>query len=115
MRITCVSMLLVMLCGQINAKSFGVVGEVFPVVEKSFLELIGERLKTLSASGELEALNQRWTNTVVNHANRPSPLGLERTHRLIKHYYQPEITLSQDVADSSGRVLYPKGTQVNAL
>lgn len=115
MRITCVSILLVMLCGQVNAKSFGVVGDVFPVGEKSFLELIEERLKVLKSSGELEALNQRWTNTVVNHANRPDALGLERTNHLIRHYYRPEMILSQDISDSSGRVLYPKGTTVNAL
>lgn len=98
-----------------HAKSFGVVGEVFPVAEKSFLVLIEERLRALTASGELEALNQKWINTVINHTNRPTALGLERTNQTIRHYYMSEITLSKDITDSKGNVLYLKGTHINAL
>ncbi|PWY53804.1 type-F conjugative transfer system protein TraW [Legionella qingyii] len=99
----------------VNAKSFGVVGEVFPIAEKSFLVLIEERLRTLTTSGELEALNRKWINTVVNHTNRPTALGLERINQTIRHYYKSEITLSQDITDHKGNVLYPKGTYVNAM
>ncbi len=115
MRITWVSILLAMLFGQLNAKSFGVVGEVFPVVEKSFLELIEERLKALQVRGELEALNQRWIDTAAKHINRPTALTLERANQTNRHYYVPEITLSQEITARSGKVLYPKGTHVNAL
>ncbi|MGC3903745.1 type-F conjugative transfer system protein TraW [Legionella pneumophila] len=115
MRITCVSILLVMLCGQVNAKSFGVVGEVFPIAEKSFLTLIEERLASLKASGELEAMNQRWVQTVAEHANRPTALDLPRTNRSMRHDYIPEITLSQDITNDKGRILYSRGTHVNAL
>ena len=115
MRIICVSILLVILCGQVNAKSFGVVGDVFPVGEKSFLELIEERLAALKASGELEAMNQRWIQTVANHVNRPTALNLARTEQSVKYDYVPEITLSQDITNEMGRILYSKGTHVNAL
>ncbi|MBJ16552.1 MAG: type-F conjugative transfer system protein TraW [Legionellaceae bacterium] len=115
MRITCVSILLVMLCGQVNAKSFGVVGEVFPIAEKSFLTLIEERLASLKASGELEAMNQRWVQTVAEHANRPTALDIPRTNRSMRHDYIPEITLSQDITNDKGRILYSRGTHVNAL
>lgn len=97
------------------AKSFGVVGEVFPVAEKSLLRLIEERLAVLKASGALEAVNQRWIQTAALHANRPSPLGLGRTNRSARHYYTPEIVLRQDIADSRGHVLYASGTHANAL
>lgn len=115
MKILWSSMLIVALFGQGHAKSFGIVGEVFPIVEKSFLALIEERLKTLESHGELEALNQQWLKTVVNHTNRPSPLGLKRTTKSSHHDYLPEIRLSQSITDSAGRILYPKGTYVNAL
>ncbi len=101
--------------GQIHAKSFGVIGEVFPVGEKSFLKLIEERLTALNISGELEAMNQRWIQTAAEHANRPSALNLPRTNHSITHHYVPEITLSQDISDARGHVLYPKGMNVNAL
>lgn len=101
--------------GQIHAKSFGVIGEVFPVAEMSFLKLIEERLAALQASGELEEMNQRWIQTAAEHANRPVALNLPRTNRSIAHDYVPEITLSQDISDAGGRILYVRGTHVNAL
>lgn len=100
---------------QVHAKSFGVVGEVFPIAEKSFLTLIEERLASLKASGELESLNQRWVQTAAEHANRPTALELPRTNRSTRHDYVPEITLSQDIRNEKGRILYSKGTHVNAL
>lgn len=115
MRITCVSILLIMLCGQVNAKSFGVVGDVFPIAEKSFLTLIEERLASLKASGELEAMNQHWVQTAAEHANRPTALNLLRTNRSTRHDYVPEMTLSQDITNEKGHILYSKGTHVNAL
>lgn len=103
------------LMGQLHAKSFGVVGEVFPIGEKSFLTLIEERLASLKASGELETMNQQWVQTAAEHANRPAALDLQRTNRSVSHDYVPEMTLSQDITNESGRILYSKGTHVNAL
>ncbi|MDF1931834.1 type-F conjugative transfer system protein TraW [Legionella pneumophila] len=107
--------LLMISMGQVHAKSFGVVGEVFPIAEKSFLRLIEERLASLKASGELKSLNQRWIQTAAEHANRPPALNIVRTHHSIKHEYVPEITLSQDITNEKGQILYSKGTHVNAL
>ncbi|WP_131784023.1 type-F conjugative transfer system protein TraW, partial [Legionella gresilensis] len=97
------------------ATSFGVIGEVFPVAEKSFLTLIEERLRMLMDSGEWASLNERWIQTVALHANRPRPLGLTRSNQSERHYYVPEFTLAQNITDASGRILYTKGTHVNAL
>lgn len=98
-----------------HSKSFGVVGEVFPIAEKSFLQLIEERLAALNSSGELKALNQRWVQAVAEHANRPKALTLSRTQRSLHHTYLPEITLTQDITNEKGQILYSKGTHVNAL
>lgn len=111
----CCFILLMISMSQVHAKSFGVVGEVFPIAEKSFLTLIEERLVALKNSGELDAMNQRWIQTVASHANRPNPLNLMRTRFSKKHDFVPEITLSQDITDEQGRVLFVRGTQVNAL
>ncbi|WP_255464438.1 type-F conjugative transfer system protein TraW [Legionella sp. PC997] len=108
-------LLLMISIGQIHAKSFGVIGEVFPIAEQSFLSLIEERLASLQARGVLEAMNHRWVQTVAEHANRPSALNLPRINHSIKHDYVPEITLSQDIHDERGRVLFAHGTTVNAL
>lgn len=101
--------------GHVSAKSFGVVGEVFPIAERSFLTLIEERLASLKESGELQSLNQRWVQTAAEHANRPMALDLSRTNRSTRHDYVPEMTLSHDISNEKGRIFYSKGTHVNAL
>ncbi|HHF7365621.1 TPA: type-F conjugative transfer system protein TraW [Legionella bozemanae] len=115
MRITLVLMFLATLVETGFAKSFGVVGEIFPIAEKSFLKLIEERLVALKASGEIEAINQRWIQRVAEHANKPTALNLPRAAYSMRYDFIPEITLSQDISDEQGRVLYSKGTRVNAL
>ncbi|HFD2229962.1 TPA: type-F conjugative transfer system protein TraW [Legionella pneumophila] len=111
----CCCILLMISMGHVSAKSFGVVGEVFPIAEKSFLTLIEERLASLKESGELKSLNQRWVQTAAEHANRPMALDLPRTNRSTRHDYVPEMTLNQDITNEKGRILYSKGTHVNAL
>lgn len=115
MNMMCCLILLMSLIGQAHAKSFGVVGEVFPIAEKSFLTLIEERLASLKASGELEEMNQHWVQTAAEHANRPTALDITRTNRSMRHNYSPEMTLSQDITNERGRILFSKGTHVNAL
>lgn len=99
----------------VDAKSLGVVGEVFPIEETSFLTLIEKRLKTLEATGALDALNKHWVTQVVSHADRPRPLGLARATQSQSHPYTPEVILSQAIVDAKGHILYPSGTHVNAL
>lgn len=115
MKLVSCAILLLSLMGSVQAKSFGVVGEVFPVAEKSFLQLIEERLALLKENGGLDAMNRRWVNTVAHHANRPNALNLSRTERTVTHTYLPELVLNQDITNERGRILYTKGSKVNAL
>lgn len=97
------------------AKSWGVVGEVYPVAEQSFLEFIQARLKTLSESGDIEAANTQWQHQVENHINRPIPLHLPHAKIKRTFLYHPEIVVDNDIKDYSGRVLIAKGMVANAL
>lgn len=115
MKTLCTCLLIGLLLGKTYAQSFGVVGEVFPVAEKSFLVLIEERLVALKANGALDSMQQRWIQTITAHANRPTALEIERTVRTRKYVHVPEITLAQTLRDAHGRVLFAKGTRVNAL
>lgn len=107
--------LMALLCTDTMAKSLGVAGAVFPIGEKSFLTLITERLQDLEANGELEALQERWRETAAKQANRPTPLRLGRASQSSRHYWRAETTLNQDILGADGRVLYVRGTHVNAL
>lgn len=99
----------------LHAKSHGVHGAVFPIAEESFLQLIESRLKTLVASGQWDAFNQRWQAEVSRRVARPKPLNLPRAQRAMSHYYRPEIRLNSPLRDAAGHLLYAVGTRVNAL
>lgn len=107
--------LLFLVTTQTFGQSFGVVGEVFPIAEMSFLTFIQQRLAILSENGGFETTNEQWKKTVENHVNRPTPLWLSRANVTRIHYYKPQIKVDFDIRDSEGRVIYPKGTEVNAL
>lgn len=115
MKKTSLVFLIMFLAAKAYAKSFGIVGEVFPIAEMSFLKLIEERLAALNSSGELAALNQQWLQTVASHTDRPTPVKLSRSLQTRSHYYNPEKVLGQAITDFKGHVLHPQGTRVNAL
>ncbi len=113
-RFTAVLMFCV-LCEFTHATNLGVVGEIFPVSELSFMKLIESRLNALVKSGEMAAIEEQWVSRVSNHANRPTPIGLKRATKDNTYRYTPVIVLSQDIFDADGHVLWTKGTRVNAL
>src|SRR3989338_8067685 len=112
---TVVVLMIWMACNAASSQSFGVVGEVFPVAEMSFLQLIQTRLQHLMQSGELDEINQHWQKQVETHANRPTPLKLPRAVRKQTHYFRPEIVLDTAIKDARGQMIYPACTKVNAL
>lgn len=109
------SALLLLASFSVLAKSLGVVGEVFPVAEMSFLALIESRIAELGRNGVLENIQKQWVEDVSKHANRPAPLHINRATQSSTHYHQPIAMLSHDILDANNQVLFRKGTYINAL
>lgn len=101
-------------CG-IEAKSLGRLGQTFPVIEKSLLTLIYERLNTFAQQGQLNAIENAWVKQVNEQVKRPRALGLARTDTTLTHYYTPVATLEKNVVDQTGRIVLQRGMSVNAL
>lgn len=99
-----------------DAKSFGVVGEVFPLAEKSVLQLIDERLGVLAArGGENAHFASAVHSQMENKMNLLHPLLLMRTTATSHFYYTPEVFLKQALRNENGQVIYPAETRLNAL
>lgn len=99
----------------IEAKSLGRLGQTFPVIEKSLLTLIYERLNTFEQQGQLKSIENAWVKQVDAQVKRPRALGLARTDSTITHYYTPVATLEKNVVDQTGRIVLQRGMSVNAL
>lgn len=97
------------------SQDLGVIGEVFPMVEPSFLMLIESRMKMMSESGELKRMQMIWQEEVDAYAKRPTSLALPRALKHRVHRYKPAIVLKQDILDEKGDVLFHQGSKFNAL
>ncbi len=97
------------------SQDLGVIGEVFPITEESFLMLIESRMKVMDELGELNQMHRIWQEEVDAYAKRPTPVGLKRALKHRVHRYKPVIVLSQDILDEKGDILFHQGTKLNAL
>jgi len=98
-----------------NAKDFGILGQTFPIAEKDPIELIRERLAKLEKSGELAILQKKWQDTSVKRAKRPkdSLAVIKKVDKDQVRYFDPSITVKQNLADHQGRVFAYAGQTVN--
>jgi len=115
MKYSLLGLMLVCMTGLSFSKSFGVVGETFPIGEMSFLDFIELRLQQLTASGELHTMESEWQARAERTANRPNPVGLPRAILKRGYHYDPTMVLKAAILDEHGQVLYPTGTRVNGL
>lgn len=106
---------MLLLAQGIFAKSLGTIGQTFPVLEKSLLTLIHERLTTFRDNGTLKNLENEWVKRVEDKAVRPAPLSLTRCKKKYTHFYVPVATLDRDIKGATGRVILSRGMSVNAL
>lgn len=96
----------------LQASSLGVVGEVFPVAEMSFLQFIEARLTQPEVLSKLDAVG---TQAVAQYVLRPTALNLPRAIKSQAHPYLPQIIVHEAVRDTRGQIIVPVGTTVNAL
>lgn len=97
------------------SQDLGVIGEVFPIKEESFLILIESRMKVMDESGELKRMEMDWKKETEAYAKRPTPVGLKRALKSHVHRYIPAVVLQQDIRDEKGAILFHQGLRLNAL
>lgn len=99
-----------------QTKDLGTHGEIFPIAEKSLLEVIKARLQKLSASGALKEHQATIARKATQQLNRPPVvLKIRKTTHPRSFAYDPSITVPYDLKDHEGTVFHPKGTTVNPL
>ena len=98
------------------AKDYGQFGTVFPVIEPDLLRVIEAKLRSMQASGEIDAMNQRLADRTRAKVNRPDPVaGIERASKPRSWLYDPSIVIDHDIRDQKGQLVAAKGKRVNPL
>ena len=99
-----------------HAEDLGVIGPVYPIVEKDLLTYIEGRLRAKEASGELATIRREVTERARNSIETPQPItGLGKAAKTRTYYYDPSVIVPSAITDDTGRVLVAAGTMVNPL
>ncbi|OJX11907.1 MAG: type-F conjugative transfer system protein TraW [Caedibacter sp. 37-49] len=105
-----------LLTSSVPAKDLGCHGEVFKIKEESLLEVIKHRLLKMQESGSLKTYQKQLAEHSKKKALNPDPVkGITKTTSPRIFYYDPTITLPQDLKDQDGRVFARREDRANPL
>ncbi|WP_247687596.1 type-F conjugative transfer system protein TraW [Pseudoalteromonas luteoviolacea] len=100
---------------EVFAKDLGSIGTTYPIIERDLVEVIHERIKEKTESGELDRLHEGMRDRSKNYAKRPPGSSLPRALEYRAVEINPVYTLEKDLTDADGKVLFKAGTKVNPL
>jgi len=102
--------------GLAHAEDLGVIGKTYDIVERDLIEAMKDKLRQMEKTGELAKKQDEYKNRVMSGIEHPKPIpGIQATETANTHYYDPSIVTDKDIADATGKILYPRGTRVNPL
>jgi conjugal transfer pilus assembly protein TraW len=109
-----VLLLLLGLSGPIQAHDLGAFGKTYPITEPDFLAVIQDIAEQKMASGEWKRLEAEARERGKRYFERPPAVtGLRTATKGRVRRFDPSITLSEDIRDAEGRLIFSAGTTVN--
>ena len=100
----------------VMSDDLGVIGKTYDITERDLIEVIQNKLKRMEKTGELAKFQHDYKNRVIDGIEHPKPIpGIQATATAKTHYYDPSMVTDKDIADATGKILYPRGTRVNPL
>ena len=111
-----VSLAMLAAAGSSSAIDLGVIGPTYNIDEPDLLRFIEQRLKEKERSGELRRLMDQAQRRGVRIITQPTPVeGVLPTATARSFTVDPSFSLDRNIADASGRLLFPAGTRHNPL
>lgn len=99
----------------VAAKDFGSVGQLYPVIEDDFLEMITTGFQAMEDDGRMARLREQSVAQVKRSVLRPRGAILPRATTARRYAVDLSITLERDLMDAEGRIFARAGTVVNPL
>lgn len=96
-----------------TAQDLGRIGATFAIGEIDMLQWIESRLKQFEVTGQLQQMQDDFTEQVRQSAETPPPLALGVTTEPESFLVDPSLTLARDLTDSQGRVFAKAGMRIN--
>lgn len=97
------------------AKDLGQVGESFSILEEDLLQIIMNKLNHLEQTGGLEEHQRYIQNRFKQRILEPVANKVKETVKARIFYYDPTITVDEDLKDHNGHIFRRKGERINPL
>ena len=106
---------LTIFCNITFAKDFGSVVNFYDIAETDALQMIKDKLSVMEKSGQLSKLQKKWQENAIKSANRPKDATdiIKTISETFARYYDPSITVTDDLKDHNGVIFAKKGTKIN--
>jgi len=106
---------LTIFCNITFAKDFGSVVNFYDIAETDALQMIKDKLSVMEKSGQLSKLQKKWQENAIKSANRPKDATdiIKTRSETFARYYDPSITVTDDLKDHDGVIFAKKGTKIN--
>jgi len=89
-------------------------GSTYSIAEQSLLDIIMTKLNGLKEHGLIAKEQHAMRDAVKNILLRPERVpGLKRTDTPRSFYYDPTITLNEDLRSAKGKIIHQAGTKLN--
>ena len=103
----------------VNAENLGVYGQVYTIAEPDLLSFIHDRLLQFHQDGRLKKMKAKLIKKVKEHVVRPTPVpGISDATNVSKEkvfFVTRNFVLKSNIYDSSARLLFSAGTNINPL
>lgn len=97
------------------SQDLGELGETFAILEEDVLQMIIGKLNYLEQTGKLKEQQSYIQNRVKQRILEPLANQLPETVKRREFYYDPTITVEEDLSDTKGNIFRRKGEKINPL
>ena len=102
------------LCGSANAKDIGIFGPTYKIAEVDAYDwIVNQKLPELERSGEIDNMNKKLQDQSKFRVENPKGAHLPAATKVRVRRQSLIYTLTRDVFDAKGRMLFNKGKTAN--
>lgn len=92
-----------------------VIGPVYPIKEHSLLDSMLSKLQQMEQTGQIAQMQQQWQKLARDRVMSPKGISLPKAIENSRRFYDPSITVNQNIYLPDGQLLHKAGTVVNPL
>lgn len=100
---------------QASAKDYGSLGQLYPIHEQDFLEMVREGFVQMEADGRMERIRKESVAQVKRSVERPRGASLPLAQVPRSFTVDLTITLERDLSDQNGTIFARAGTKINPM